>query len=123
MSPLCFTLCSTLCCLLLVLLLWSHHRQGIARAMLAACDDAAAAVGSPAIWLHVRIADAGAQALYLGYDYAEVDREGPPPGTGGLLAAALRRAAPGGGRPRILMRRWLNCAGSEGGGDGDGGGG
>lgn len=94
------------------------RRQGIARAMLAACDAAAAATpaaapaaaaspppgGHTEIWLHVREGDEPARALYAGFGYDEVEKDAPP--AGGLLGFAF---GGGGGarRGRLLMRRRL----------------
>ncbi|WIA21388.1 hypothetical protein OEZ85_000604 [Tetradesmus obliquus] len=79
------------------------RRQGIARAMLEACDSAAQGRAQDTIWLHVRQADEAAQQLYTNYGYSEVVRDpASAPGVFGLLLG-------GGGaqavRPRILMKR------------------
>ena len=71
------------------------RRQGIARGLLRACEDAARAAGKREVWLHVREADAAARALYAACGYAEVAKD--------AWLDTIRHNL----RPRILMRRWL----------------
>lgn len=77
------------------------RRQGVARAMLAACDETALHTGQRCIWLHVRQSDAAAQALYAGYAYREEGRDKPAVGFFGVSGGRSRS------RPRILLRRQL----------------
>ena len=96
------------------------RRQGIARALLAACDAAAAAaprLGAPParadVYLHVRGGDAAARALYSSFGYEEVEKEAPAGGGGGgLLGFALGGGGSGGAkqRGRVLMRRRVPAA-------------
>lgn len=86
---------------------WHAHapcRQGIARALLAAADAAVAADGHSQVWLHVRLADEAATALYQAGGYREVARDAG--GVGGALRGLLGGGS-GAGRPRILMRKDL----------------
>jgi ribosomal protein S18 acetylase RimI-like enzyme len=72
------------------------RRQGIAKAMLEACDAAARSAGHSEMFLHVRQVDTGAQELYKGAGYEEVSRDG------GLAVFKLQ-----GKKPRILMSKGL----------------
>ena len=76
-------------------------RQGIARAMLGACDEAVQQHGQQCIWLHVRQADAAAQQLYAGYGYQEQDRDKPATGLFGFGRSSSNV------RPRLLLCRQL----------------
>ncbi|GIL87045.1 hypothetical protein Vretimale_14180 [Volvox reticuliferus] len=75
------------------------RRRGVARALLAACEDVARSGARADVWLHVLEADEAARALY---------------GGAGFVAAAkdswLDTLKRGGGRPRILMRRELQLS-------------
>eukprot|EP00775_Hariotina_reticulata_P007438 gene7438-7647_t len=75
------------------------RRQGVARAMLQACDEVVRARDQSSIWLHVRQADAAAQQLYGGFGYLEVDRDKPKLALFGMSSSKTR--------PRILMKRQL----------------
>lgn len=71
------------------------RRQGVARALLAACEGAAVAAGRREVWLHVREADAPARALYVGAGYQQVAKDS-------WMDTMMHKM-----RPRLLMRR--NC--------------
>lgn len=71
-------------------------RQGMARAMLDACHKLLCSKGSPAVWLHVRVADKVAYQLYQSAMYEEVARD-----KSGLFGPANMR-------PRILMKKTLS---------------
>ena len=51
------------------------RRQGMARKMLAACEALAAARGFGKFYLHVRLGDDAARALYVSSGYREVDTD------------------------------------------------
>eukprot|EP00877_Chromochloris_zofingiensis_P010281 jgi/Chrzof1/5506/Cz16g05230.t1 len=72
------------------------RRQGMARAMLDACHKLLCSKGSPAVWLHVRVADKVAYQLYQSAMYEEVARD-----KSGLFGPANMR-------PRILMKKTLS---------------
>ncbi|GLC46478.1 hypothetical protein PLESTM_001879800 [Pleodorina starrii] len=72
------------------------RRRGVARVLLAACEDAARAAGRREVWLHVREADGAARALYDGAGYGTVTKD-----------SWLDSMRHGGMRPRLLMRREL----------------
>lgn len=80
-------------------------RQGIARAMLVACDEAVLQNGQDSIWLHVRQADEAAQQLYAGYAYREKDRDRKQAGLFGFGSKGSSQA-----RPRILLWRSLKSS-------------
>ncbi|KXZ52562.1 hypothetical protein GPECTOR_9g606 [Gonium pectorale] len=71
------------------------RRQGVARALLAACEDAARGAGRREVWLHVREADAPARALYGSAGYVEAGKDS--------WLDTLKHSI----RPRVLMRRTL----------------
>jgi hypothetical protein len=65
-----------------------------------------AADGYSQVWLHVRLADDAAAALYQAGGYSEVARDAG--GVGGALRGLLGGAAGASrARPRILMRKDL----------------
>lgn len=68
------------------------RREGIARAVLVACESICIEAGFKAVTLHARVKDDVAIALYLSCGYREVARDG--------LLVALKRV-----RPRVLMTK------------------
>lgn len=75
------------------------QRQGIGRAMVAVCEDVAAAAGAPAVCLHVNADDPPVQRLYQAAGYTELGRDNP-------LVCRLQGVT----RPRILMRKQTAAA-------------
>ncbi|GIL50197.1 hypothetical protein Vafri_6324 [Volvox africanus] len=75
------------------------RRRGVARALLAACEDVARGGGRSEVWLHVLEADEAARALYDGVGFVAATKDS--------WLDTLKR---GGGQPRILMRRELQLS-------------
>lgn len=69
------------------------RRQGAARLMLAAAESLAAARGFSAVWLHVRLADEAARALYLSSGYEIVQKDTAMARLRGITPRALCRKA------------------------------
>eukprot|EP00197_Chlamydomonas_leiostraca_P002565 CAMPEP_0202858056 /NCGR_PEP_ID=MMETSP1391-20130828/746_1 /ASSEMBLY_ACC=CAM_ASM_000867 /TAXON_ID=1034604 /ORGANISM="Chlamydomonas leiostraca, Strain SAG 11-49" /LENGTH=239 /DNA_ID=CAMNT_0049536927 /DNA_START=230 /DNA_END=949 /DNA_ORIENTATION=- len=81
------------------------RRMGVAKALLALCDQAVAVAGLSDVYLHVRQGDAPAATLYGAAGYAEVARDS-------FLSAQLKKV-----RPRVLMRKSVSLLYAQGSAD------